>query len=144
MKILIAVDGSPAALAATRYIGRLASRLDGRTLVLLYVRPVHTGGVVGLGTAGPLQEARLEQELGAVEREVLDEASELLQAIGLAAEQIVETGVAGPTICRVAAEGGYELVVLGSRGHGELKSLLVGSTSAAVIHGAPCPVLVVK
>ncbi len=39
---------------------------------------------------------------------------------------------------------GAQLVVVGSRGHGELGGLLLGSTSQALIHHAPCPVLVVR
>ena len=144
MKILIAVDGSEASLRGVRFAVRLAGALNERQLTLLYVRPSHTGAVVSLGAAGPLSEARLEVELGAVEREVLDEACSLVQQAGLAADRQVESGAPGPAICRVAADGSFDMVVLGSRGHGELKSLLVGSTSAAVIHGAPCPVLVVR
>ena len=144
MKILIAVDGSEAALNGARFAARLAAQLAERAITLLYVRPSHTGALVGLGVPGPRDEARLERELSAVEGEILAEASAILEKAGLRAEQSVETGTAGPAICRVAAEGRFDLVVVGSRGHTELKSLLVGSTSAAVIHGAPCPVLVVR
>jgi len=80
-------------------------------------------------------------------RELIGSAAALrawLEEAGLAADQQVETGAPGPAICRAAADGNFDMVVLGSRGRGELKSLLVGSTSAAVIHGAPCPVLVVR
>ena len=39
---------------------------------------------------------------------------------------------------------GAQLVVVGSRGHSELGGLLLGSTSQALIHHAPCPVLVAR
>jgi len=39
---------------------------------------------------------------------------------------------------------GAQLVVVGSRGHAELGGLLLGSTSQALVHHAPCPVLVVR
>ncbi|MFC0541866.1 universal stress protein [Kutzneria chonburiensis] len=39
---------------------------------------------------------------------------------------------------------GAQLVVVGSRGRSELGGLLLGSTSQALIHHAPCPVLVVR
>lgn len=144
MRILIAVDGSQTSLEAVRYAGRLASELKSPALTLLYVRPSHTGGLVNIGAPGLLSESRLENEVGEIEREVLAEACSVLQQHELPAEQLVETGNAGQAICRVAADGEFDLVVLGSRGRGELKTLLLGSTSAAVVHGAPCPVLVVK
>jgi nucleotide-binding universal stress UspA family protein len=142
--MLIAVDGSEAALEGVRFAARIASQLSERDLVLLYVRPSHTGAVFSLGAPGPIPEARLEQELSAVESEVLDEARAVLRQAGLDASQQLETGAPAAAICRVAEEGGFDLVVLGSRGHGELKSLLVGSTTDAVIHSACCPVLVVR
>ncbi|NED63497.1 universal stress protein, partial [Streptomyces sp. SID10244] len=42
-----------------------------------------------------------------------------------------------------AAEGA-QLVVLGSRGRGGFRGLLLGSTSRAVLHVAPCPVMIVR
>jgi nucleotide-binding universal stress UspA family protein len=144
MKILIGVDGSETALRAVRFAARLTGGLAERTCTLLYVRPSHTGAVVSLGAPDPLLESRLEQEVEDAEREVLREAGAVLQADGLPAAELVETGPPGPAIVRVAAEGGFDLIVLGNRGHGELKSLLVGSTSDAVLHNAPCSVLVVR
>jgi nucleotide-binding universal stress UspA family protein len=47
-------------------------------------------------------------------------------------------------IPRVAEEWGADLVVLGARGLGAVKGWLLGSVSTAVVHHAPCPVLVVK
>ena len=144
MKFLVAVDGSEAALRGALFGARLASQLGERRVTLLYVRPSHAGAVVSLGAPGLLPEAKLEQEMDVVEREALSEARAVVEEAGLEADERVDAGAAGPAICRVAGEGKFDLVVLGSRGHGELKSLLVGSTSDAVVHGAPCSVLIVR
>lgn len=49
-----------------------------------------------------------------------------------------------PADALVAEAGSAELIVVGSRGRGGLKSALLGSVSGHVIHHAACPVVVVK
>jgi nucleotide-binding universal stress UspA family protein len=51
-------------------------------------------------------------------------------------------GDAGDALVSEAKDA--ELVVVGSRGRGNLKSALLGSVSSHVLHHAPCPVVVVK
>jgi len=43
-----------------------------------------------------------------------------------------------------ATEGGYDLIVTGSRGLSAIKGYLMGSVSNRVTKHAPCPVLVVR
>lgn len=47
-------------------------------------------------------------------------------------------------ILEVAREIGADMIVLGSHGRGAMGRLLIGSVSEAVLHGAACPVLVVR
>ena len=54
--------------------------------------------------------------------------------------------IQGPAIDKIlheAAEQQAGMIVIGSHGHGALYELLVGSVTAGVLKGAPCPVLVV-
>ena len=47
-----------------------------------------------------------------------------------------------PEAVLATASTGAELLVVGSRGRGELRELLLGSVTAAVLHSASCPVVV--
>ena len=49
-----------------------------------------------------------------------------------------------PEAVLATASTGAELLVVGSRGRGELRELLLGSVAAAVLHSASCPVVVVR
>ena len=54
------------------------------------------------------------------------------------------TGDPAEAICAYAEEIGARLITVGTRGHGTVASLLLGSVSQAVMRHAPCPVLVVR
>ncbi len=49
-----------------------------------------------------------------------------------------------PEAVLATASTGADLLVVGSRGRGELRELLLGSVAAAVLHSASCPVVVVR
>jgi len=67
--------------------------------------------------------------------------AEWTQEVGLAsAEQVVTNGPAGKEIIATAKERGVDLIVIGTSGEGGMK-LLLGSTTSAVMHHAPCDVL---
>ena len=59
-------------------------------------------------------------------------------------ESCVVVGHPAEEIVRAAAEPGTDLVVVGARGLGRFRRLLLGSVSERVLHHAACPVLVVK
>ena len=48
------------------------------------------------------------------------------------------------TVAELAGELGACAIVVGTRGRGAVKSKLLGSTSLALLHRAPCPVVVVR
>lgn len=76
------------------------------------------------------------------------------QLLVLAEDQYADTGVSINTklrqgnpseeICQEAEEGDCDLIVMGSRGLGEVKGFLLGSVSGKVVRHAHIPVLIVK
>jgi nucleotide-binding universal stress UspA family protein len=71
-------------------------------------------------------------------------AGKLFTDAGMAYEWQFEVGHPVDTILHVAKDRGADLIVLGSRGLGGFKRLLLGSVSNGVLHHAPCPVLIVR
>lgn len=77
----------------------------------------------------------------------MDETVEAIRAEGATARgRALPSAIGGVarTIVGAAREEGADLIVMGTRGLGDFASLVVGSVTQKVLHGAPCPVLVVR
>ena len=135
--ILCAADDTEGARAAIRVTRELAEKLGAR-VVLVNVEPSPSVPGVSSALAG---HARLRTE-------EIDDGQKLLS--WLAAEEGLEDaelrvaiGSAADRIVGVARETEASMVVIGSRGRGDLTSAVLGSVSARVASTAPCPVVVV-
>jgi nucleotide-binding universal stress UspA family protein len=133
--ILLAVDGSPYAQRAAELVRRLAE--GGDDVVVLHVTeimPIH-GGVsvdVDLDREGMEAARRLGGEL---EQAGVATKVELVRAFA---------GHVAKIIIEAARDHGAGVIVLGSRGRGDLTALLLGSVAHKVIHLADRPVLVAR
>lgn len=139
MKCLIAVDGSPGSLQAVRMAGML---LDSeRDEVVLYSSPP----AVRLRSDTLVDPLVLDRARRALADSVFAQSAEQLPALLTGRlEKIVGEHAAGVGILAAAADRHADLIVLGARGHGLVKSLLLGSTSLHVAAHASVPVLIVR
>jgi nucleotide-binding universal stress UspA family protein len=142
--ILLATDGSPSAGEAQHEAFELA-KLTGAPLLVVSVSHA-TLPTVGYGAYGY---SEIVSELAAAEQsrleEILGATVESAKQSGIDCETIaVHDGVVVDEICRVAAERGAQLLVVGSHGWGAARRFLSGSVSTGLVHAAPCPVLVVR
>ncbi len=137
-RILVPSDGSEHALRAVRAAAGLAERFDAE-VVLLTVVSVPQALVMVAGIGDDVVEEYVEK----TGREALAPALEEFAAHRVEVEVKVEVGAAAEEIVRQAHETGADLVVMGKRGLGEIRGLLLGSVSDRVTHGLSVPVLLV-
>jgi nucleotide-binding universal stress UspA family protein len=136
-RILAAVDGSDRGVRAARKAARLARALGARlTLLTVYDAPSPTLGE-------PSYSAALTDALAAARITVARARRAVLEAGGPEPETDWLDGDPAKTIVSAARHGGYDLIVVGTRGRGRLRSALLGSVANAVAAGAGRPVLVV-
>jgi nucleotide-binding universal stress UspA family protein len=143
--ILVAVDGSEHAQQALREAVDLANVADASLTAMTVAPDVATwlfaGGYGGLVPPANTEELN-EQSLRQYEQ-MLVEVIGSVENNGLQIEKVVQHGPPAEAILAHAHEGNYDLIVIGSRGRGELKSLLLGSVSHHVLQASEVPVLVV-
>jgi len=78
-------------------------------------------------------------------KEVFDHQVDVLREVGYDVELRIESGVGrGPAalIAEAATEVGADVIVIGTHGRGAAATMLLGSVAKALLHIAPCPVLV--
>lgn len=141
MKLLVAVDGSKSALSATRYAAKLASALRGHSHVtLLSVHDdsglKHFKQYVPKGAVSDFLRELSEKDL-APSRKVLDKAR-------VAHDMVIRYGDIAEQILQEIGTSECDMVVLGSKGRGALKNLMVGSVAQKVLASSPVPALLVR
>jgi nucleotide-binding universal stress UspA family protein len=143
MRVLLAIDGSASSEAARHVVGSL-NWPEGTIIEVVGVVEPLTDVFAAAGIALPTgSDSRTSIAARALER-TLEMAAAELEAPGRGVRPVLLEGRAASTIVDRAARLRAEMVVVGSRGLGPLKSMLLGSVSAEVVDHAPCPVLVVR
>ena len=135
-QILVPVDGSEGSDRAVAQAITMAEVCDAK-LNFLYVANINQ-----LAINACLSDAILEAvtKAGNV---ILDRAMALVPS-GIEKEAFSETGSPAVVILDFAASNDMDLIVMGSRGLGIVKGVLLGSVSQYIVEQAKCPVLVVK
>ncbi len=144
MRVLVATDGSPSAGLAID----LVAGIDwpaGTTIQVVEAIEASTAMFDGQWASLPLGDAQaLEARMVEGARATLDEARARLAGRGLDVSTAVLHGRAATAIIDAVGAMPADLVAVGTRGHGRIESMLVGSVSGEVIDHAPAPVLLAR
>lgn len=140
MKILLAVDGSA-------YTKKMLAYLTTHDELF------SPGNEYIAFTVQPLIPARARAAVGkqVMDKYYVDEAERVLAPVtkfllrhGIDAKSDWKIGHAGETIAQFADKGKFDLVIMGSRGHGTLVNLVMGSVATEVLAHCKVPVLLVR
>lgn len=140
MKILLAVDGSEYTRRMIDYVlgqrGLFDEAHDYTVLNVQLPLPHHAASMVGSQVT---QDYYREES-----QKIVDPVVAELQGKGLRVTGALTHGPLGETIAQFAEKGGFDLIVMGSHGHGALGRLVVGSVANRVLAHCHVPVLLVR
>lgn len=147
MKILLAVDGSKYASAAAVKCCEIISVNDDSEIKIIGV--ADTSKAIGTEPYGVFNEFHLtiNKELKKTAETNVEEAQTIVkEKVGDQVKIETEVLIGSPkaVIVEEAEKWGADLIIVGSHGYGFFSRMLIGSVSDAVLHHAPCSVLVVK
>ena len=140
MKILLAVDGSA---FTKKMLAYLTTHLD------LFSGDIEYTALTVHGALPPRARAAVGREI--VETYYAEEAAKVLDPVvkfltrhQLNVKTLSKVGNAGELIAKTAESGKFDLIVMGSRGHGALGGLVMASVATKVLASCEVPVLLVR
>jgi len=144
MRMLVATDGSPHAKRAAELAARLARELRTAEMVLVNVGHVPAIALGGPGADTMVDYGVLEEGFEKAGLAILEDAKTVFHGMDVPVMTQYRRGEPSHEILAAATEVKADLVVMGSRGLGQIGGLILGSISERVLHGACIPVLIVR
>lgn len=142
--VALAVDGSRPGLRAAAYLCRLHAGLAAQGRALL-VHLVNVQPRIAAGSArGVVSRAQIDAYLHKQSEGAMRAVRRLFDRVGVAYQCHARTGAYPDTIIRVALDQDCARIVMGTRGLGPVRGLLLGSVTFAVVHRSTLPVTLVR
>ena len=140
MRILVALDGSPAAQRALRVGLVLARRMRGKLELLNVQPPMPIYGMV----RAYLDANQYAKACADLAQKALDPAVRAARRAGVAHRTHIMYGEPAKTVADGARKLKCGAIVMGTRGQGAVGNLVLGSVATKVIHLSQVPVTLVK
>lgn len=140
MKILVAADGSSFTKRMLAYLAAHDEWLGGAHDYTV----VHAVMAVPPRAAAVLDRQMLRDYYDAEGERVFKPIRQFFGRQGIAADFLCKVGPAGETIAAVADKGKFDLLMLGSHGHGPLTNLVMGSVATKVLARCRTPALLIR
>lgn len=144
MRILIAADGSPHAKHAAEFAARLVREFRASEVLL-----VNAGHIPAIALGGPgadmvVDFSVLEEGFEKAGHAILEQTAAIFLGLDTQVKKQYRRGEPSHEILAAAADAKADMIVMGSRGLGQIGGLILGSVSERVLHGARIPVVIVR
>ncbi|WLR51683.1 universal stress protein [Bacillus tianshenii] len=137
-RILVAYDGSELSRKSLQQAIEVARENENTEIhVVSVVNPT------GSPTNAVIQK-NIIKELKENTEKKMAEVKEEIKGLSNAVHTKVLEGAPGKALCKYADDNDIQLIVMGSRGLGNIKEIFLGSVSHNVLKYAHCPVLIMK
>jgi nucleotide-binding universal stress UspA family protein len=138
-KILVPVDGSKDSLRALDHGIYLAKKTDA-SITLMHV--MENPPTVYVESQKVLND--LLANFRTESQNILDKCKQIGSRSDVKVETVIGQGDAASQIVGYAHDGNFDTIILGRRGLGTFKEIVLGSTSNKVLHHAKCSVMIAK
>lgn len=146
-KILVPLDGSESAEKALLMALGISSQSDSEVLVVRatpIVPPTSVGSPDMMTDYNYLESQELTETFHTQTKAYLEEIDTKYADRAPALRTLAELGDPAAVIIDVASTEKANLIIMSTHGHSGMEYLMLGSVTERVLHGAPCPVLVVR
>jgi nucleotide-binding universal stress UspA family protein len=134
-KIIVGIDGSENSKRAATVAASLAQMFKGKVTLVSVVKPSEYSLAV--------EDQAFIESLKEFHDDLVQAAKDDINRPEIEIETKIELGTPWKELIRLAKAGNYDLIVVGSRGIGQVAEFLIGSNSTRVVQHAETPVLVV-
>jgi nucleotide-binding universal stress UspA family protein len=138
-KVLVPIDGSENSFRALDASLLLSEKLGAKVTAIHVMEDIPVLHIQS--------EKLLRELLAAYKKEsqkILLKCSEISARKGISIDTKLLQGNAGSAILDFCEKEKYDTIVMGSRGMGKFKELVLGSVSNKVVHHSSCPVMIVR
>lgn len=144
--ILVPIDGSDHSLKALDYALEVAHQFSSDLhIMIVYSLTAETFHLIQRALPRSIAES-YQRDVKERNEQILMEAVQHAKSVHphLTITQILMQGRPADIIVEIASTRNIDLIIMGSRGIGGIKGMLLGSVADRVADHAPCPVMIVK
>ena len=138
-KLLVPVDGSENSLRALDHAIYLAEKTGANITAMNVIENPPTVYVESQKLLNDLI-----AKFRAESANILDKCKQIAEKSDVKIETVIGEGDAASTIVGYAQKGDFDTIIIGRRGLGRFKEMVLGSISNKVLHHAKCSVMIVK